>query len=420
MPIYVQSPRATTADALCIPMELTGWSEYEGQTAAVGRRLDFDHRGETIVVVLTTRDKNSQNRNRRSLDEWRNGFRAFNEHFRLEVGGIVSFKDCRRLADRAGNGVYVSSWPNILAGNREQVQNVVRGQHVVMRVTVRSDGTGWGDVVVFYPEEAVQCDTDVAVADHARRLASAMNVPAPMFVLRALNKNNDVLAATHVTPKYTKRVDHNREVFVAPTPEEIGTLARSYAGELRKLSPEITAFNVLPADRFPLSAHTMLGADRIESTELLTKGFRSRDVTGQEIYVAKEALMKLSAAGESGAVRFVNGVYPVNRFGRGANPDLLGGFVYASNAVFSPIRLANGSLTDESHLPERVECHERGVEPRVDTTRRSGVAVSSPEAGDLVARQGRGASTNAKSEEAASRDDPFAGVPSAASRRPRM
>ena len=74
MPIYVQSPRATTADALCIPMELTGWSEYEGQTAAVGRRLDFDHRGETIVVVLTTRDKNSQNRNRRSLDEWRNGF----------------------------------------------------------------------------------------------------------------------------------------------------------------------------------------------------------------------------------------------------------------------------------------------------------------------------------------------------------
>lgn len=412
MPMFVQSARGSGGqDAVCIPLELTEWGEYDGQTAAVGRRLDNGHEGQTIAVVLTTRDKNAQNRNRKSLEVWQRGFNALGQHFKLEVGGVVSFKNCRRIND----SVYVSTWPNVLACNREQVANVFKANHAVARVGMGQDGSGWGDVVVFYPEAAVECRSGSEVREHAARLAEFEQIQEAMFVLRALNARGEVLAATEVMPRRRKQGEHGQETYVLPTPAEVGELAEAYALELGKRSSEIAGFSLMPADRYTLSPRTMSDPGKVQAMLAASQAFREKQSLDQEIYVAKEVLMKMSAPSDvTPGVRFVNGVYPVQPFGRGTNPDLLGGFVYAANAVFEPVRVTTG--------PDAPAAATSRSSPAVPTTR-----VAAPARLAAVGTPSENVPLHATPQTSAPAaptktlpEDPFAGVPSVQTRRPRM
>ncbi len=288
-------------------------------------------------MVLSSRDRHAQNRNRRSLEEWREGFNALNQHFRLDSGGIVSFKNCRRINDQ----VYVATWPNVLACNPDQVHNVVQANHVVMRVMVPeqpvarvdesrrsvsrlgrasgADGRGrggqergaWGDVVVFFPEAAMECETEGAVARAAQQLAGLEHLQEPMFLLRALNATAEVVAATEIAPRRRRQTEEGQETYASPSPQEIARLVESYAVAVRRLSTTIKRFNLLPADRFLLSPLTMFSAQRKEATLAVSQSFREKHAADQEIYVAKEALMKLSDPSEAAAgMQYVNGIYP--------------------------------------------------------------------------------------------------------------
>lgn len=400
MPMFVQRG-SKGQDAVCIPLELTEWSEYDGQAAAVGRRLDNGFEGQEIAVVLTTRDKHSQNRNRKSLEVWQRGFNALGQHFKLEVGGVVSFKNCRRVNDR----VYVSTWANVLACNREQVANVFKANHAVTRVGQGQDGSAWGDVVVFYPEASVACRDAAEVRAHAARLAAVEQIQEPLFILRAINARGEVLAAAEVMPRRRKQGEHGEETYALPAPEEVGELAHAYARELGARSSEVVGFNLLPADRYLLSPRTMSDPRKVEAMLAASQAFREKQSLDQEVYVAKEVLMKMSAPSEATpGVRFVNGVYPVQPFGRGMNPDLLGGLMYAANAVFEPVRVAPDGPAASRSPPA-------AAAPTAAPARLApvGALPNAPRSGTPSAGAGAAVSTP--------REDPFAGVPSVRARR---
>jgi hypothetical protein len=437
MPIFVQGAKASQ-DAIGLPIALQEWSEYDGETAAVGRRLDTGHEGEVVAVVLTTKDRHARNPNRRPLEQWRRGFNALNREFRLEAGGVVFFKNCRPI----NTGLYVSTWPNILACNDQESAAVCKAAHAVMRVVVpdrtrestRSGQTStrfgaestsksrvgssteraaWGDVLIFYPEAAVQCGTEAQVRSEALRLANLSSLREPSFLIRGMNAAGEVVSAQEVAIGRVRYVDNGEEKYALPDADDLANLAQAYAGAIGKLSAKIAGFSLLPVDRLLLSPKTFFSPRRTAATVGVSQAFRRQD-SGQAVYVAKEVFLKLS---ESEEALYVNAIHVVHPYSGGLNPDLFGGLTYARNAVLEPMRVQvgaaarDGSLSGDLQGPDHVSRPiERGSTPG-ERGQSSRAALSTRD---------RGAEPDDSSASQLAPDDPFAGIPSVHTRMPRL
>lgn len=437
MPMFVTGSRSNAQDALGIPLQLREWSEYQGEVAAVGQRLDSGHEAEVVAVILSTRDRHASNPNRRSLAEWRKGYRALDREFRLEIGGIVLFKNCRRLEQ----SVYVSTWPNVLASNREEAPKVCKADHAVMRVVTpaavassspdaglsrrqmrnRTAGSGpskgvsergpWGDVVVFYPEASVECADESAVSAEAFKLANLPELREPLFVLRGINAAGEVVVASKVALGRKRIVVNEEEVYVLPSPDELADAVHTYAVTMLNLSQSVAAFNLLPADRWLLSPRTFFAPKRSEGTINVGRAFRQQE-ENREVYVAKEVLFKLSEESIDNT-QYVNAIHPVDPFGPGRNVDLLGGLGYSSDAILTAVRPGS--------RPEAVSAQPA---PRADSalgrTGHSEMQLSRGPKRLALAPQSVGHDSMRRPDVAARRggmtDDPFAGIPSVRAR----
>ena len=437
MPIFVHGSKMSQ-DAIGLPLVLQEWNEYDGETAAVGRRLDSGHEGEVVAVVLTTRDRHAQNPNRRSLGQWRRGFNALNREFRLEAGGIVFFKNCRPI----NAGVYVSTWPNVLACNDQESPAVCKAAHAVMRVVVpdrnaelsrsrqmssrfgaestsksragnSTERGAWGDVLIFFPEAAVQCDTEAEVRREALRLAQLSSLREPSFLIRGTNTAGEVVSAQEVAIGRVRHVENGQETYVLPAAEDLANLAEAYAGAIGKLSAEISGFNLLPVDRVLLSPKTFFSPQRTPATVGVSQAFRRQD-NGHEVYVAKEVFLKLS---ESDEAQYVNAIHVVHPYSGGLNPDLFGGLMYARDAILEPLRVQVGpasrdrSLSGDSHDSERMSRPVESASIAGERRLPSRAALSTRTVG---------APRDGSSPSQAAPDDPFAGVPSVRTRMPRV
>jgi hypothetical protein len=437
MPMFVTGSKGSAQDALGIPLQLREWTEYEGEVAAVGQRLDSGHEAEVVAVILSTRDRHADNPNRRSLAEWRDGYRALNREFRLEIGGIVLFKNCRQL----GHSVYVSTWPNVLASNSEEAPKVCKADHAVMRVVMpagatssRSDagplarrvgnrtadsrpGRGasergpWGDVVVFYPEASVACADESAAADEAFRLANLRELREPMFLLRGINGSGEVVAASKVALGRKRDVVNGQDVYVLPSADDLANSVHTYAVAIRSLSRSVMTFNLLPAGRWLLSPRTFFAPKRTEGTVNVSRAFRQQE-ENREVYVAKEVLFKLSEESRDNA-QYVNAIYPVDPFGPGRNLDLLGGLGYSRDAILTAVRPDSRPETGPAQPAPRAESAPGRTGP--SGVRSLGGHKHLELAPQPVARE------SAPRPDGAGRrggmtDDPFAGIPSVRAR----
>lgn len=437
MPMFVTGSRGGAQDAIGIPLELREWTEYEGEVAAVGERLDSGHEAEVVAVILSTRDRHADNPNRRSLGEWRDGYRALNRDFRLEIGGIILFKNCRQIA----NAVYVSTWPNVLACTSEEAPNVCKADHAVMRVVTPTSATDsgsdarqpakrflssrsaesrlrggtvrgpWGDVVVFYPEACVACADESVAAEEAFRLANLRELREPMFLLRGINAAGEVVAASKVAVSRKRDVVNGQDVYVFPSADELSESVHTYAVAIRNLSSAVTTFNLLPAGRWLLSPRTFFAPQRVQGTVNVSRAFRQQE-GDKEVYVAKEVLFKLSEESRDNA-QYVNAIHPVDPFGRGRNLDLLGGLEYARDAILTFVRPNISPESGSRESGARVEVPRnrtlakgvsyRGEYKSLGQAPRPVIPESTPRV------EGAGRHTGMT-------DDPFAGIPSVRAR----
>jgi hypothetical protein len=437
MPMFVTGSRGGAQDAIGIPLEVREWTEYEGEIAAVGERLDSGHEAEVVAVILSTRDRHADNPNRRSLGEWRDGYRALNREFRLEIGGIILFKNCRQIA----NAVYVSTWPNVLACNREEAPNVCKADHAVMRVVTPASAMGsgsdarqparrvlnsrsaesrlragtergsWGDVVVFYPEACAACADESVAAEEAFRLANLRELREPMFLLRGINSTGEVVAATKVALSRKRDVVNGQDVYVFPSADELSKSVHAYAVAIRNLSNAVKTFNLLPAGRWLLSPRTFFAPQRAEGTVSVSRAFRQQE-GDKEVYVAKEVLFKLSEQSRDNA-QYVNAIYPVDPFGHGQNLDLLGGLEYARDAILTVVRPDSNPESGSRESGARVEVTRNRALPQGVSSR--GVNKSPDQAPQEVI-PGSMPRVEGTRRHTGMTDDPFAGIPSVRAR----
>ncbi len=403
----------------------------------MGQRLDSGHEAEVVAVILSTRDRHADNPNRRSLAEWRDGYRALNREFRLEIGGIVLFKNCRQL----GHSVYVSTWPNVLASNREEAPKVCKANHAVMRVVMPAGATNsgsdaglptrrargrsadsrssrgtaergpWGDVVVFYPEASAACADESAAADEAFRLASLRELREPMFLLRGVNAAGEVVAASKVALGRKRDVVDGQDVYVLPSADDLANSVHTYAVAIRNLSRSVMTFNLLPAGRWLLSPRTFFAAQRTEGTFNVSRAFKQQE-ENREVYVAKEVLFKLSEESRDNA-QYVNAIYPVDPFGPGRNVDLLGGLEYSRDAILTVVRPDSRQETGSAQPAPRAESAPGRTGP--SGVRSSGRHQHLELAPQPVAREDTRRPDGAGRRGGMS-NDPFSGIPSVRAR----
>lgn len=304
--------------AVNVPVLVTGFVEDNGQVGIKGTTIP---EGKDVEVFLSTTGKNAENQNRPDLKKLRDGFKIGRTPYQLVPGGVVMFKGAFTLGD---TNKMISTWPNVLGYNADDVKKYVGITQVgMLQMSHPNTSKPWGSFFAFEPaaDKHLVGKTPVAVAAGIEAKATATNKPA--FMVRLLDSNNQVVAYQLFSHFYIK--DESRGM----TPAEIAKNVCSQVAEMQAKFALPTTVNIVPADYYKVSPKS-LTADEQGKSQLPTflaaaKAFQQVCDDGEIDLVAKAAWIKLGGDHNE----FVNGVYPLEPFGPGVSPVLLGGLEYS-------------------------------------------------------------------------------------------
>lgn len=309
-------------DALDIPVLVKGFVEDGDQVGIQGVNL-VD--GTDITVYLTTQGKSAENTNRNSLKKLRDGFKIGRTTYNLEAGGIVSFKQCFPLGD---TGKHLSAWANAIAYNEEDAKNYAgRSTAALLQMgTTKDQATGaevhFGTLYTFNDQAPAHVlgNDGAAVKEELATVAGQLQNPA--FLVRIVDADNQVVAYDFLRKSF-----YDKE---AKARLDGAVIAEDVAGQVDKLLAENPGtVNIVPAERYSVSPESLKTGDNGKSQlpHFATAAMAfTKKVNAEEYDVfCKDTFYK--TGGDRN--QYVNGVYPIDRFGAGQDPVLLGGLTYS-------------------------------------------------------------------------------------------
>jgi len=314
-------------NALNIPVRVTGFTERNNETGAVGKNL---LNGEDITVFLTNKGKAAENTNRNSLEKLKNGYKIGKTQYKLEAGGIVSFRQCSKPEN---SDVHFAAWPNVVAHNAEDAKEFAgrcrasmlrmfqkkiqeKNDDGSIRHSVRHSGTLY--TFMDDPKHHIQGNDGQSVQGAVAQFAD--NAKKPAFLIRVVNDNGEVANLNLFQKTYNS--DEKRDM----TGEELSQALAERADELLKETPG--TLNIVPANRLDVSPKGLQGdADKkgaVDHFKVLAKSYIKVGKEGEIDIFCKDTFYKKGGDNKE----FVNDVYPVDPFGKGQDPALLGGLKY--------------------------------------------------------------------------------------------
>lgn len=306
-----------------LPVRVTGFVEKDGAVGVKGVNLNQDS-GEEVSVFLTDRGKAAETPNRPSLEKLKEGFKIGRNKYRLEEGGIMSFKAA--FPTNKEKTSYMAQWPNVLAYNAQDAKSYVGHANHALLDLRENNGRHYGTVFSFNPREDkhIKGQSGSDIKDQVEEVAQNSVIP-PAFLVRFCDNEGQVVDYQMIVKQYNK--DEDRPMNA----EEMGEYLASYVdyAQNEKFEGQNLNVNVLPAQRYIVSPKS-LNVEEGEKSSLdffknVKKSFVKELENGEIDIVAKEAWMKLG--GDNG--EFVNSIHVNEPFGEGVDPVLIGGLRYA-------------------------------------------------------------------------------------------
>jgi hypothetical protein len=296
--------------------------DTNGISYVVGKNIS---NGQSVRATLTQTGHKAEIPNRPSIDTLKNGFKTGRNRYALVPGGVVSIGNA--MQDEKGD--WVGDWPNVLAYSPEDAKNYMGGgRHVLLRMSVQSpSGKVSGTVNRFDEEKIKVVDRDGIAAAIESLVTHYVN---PAFMIRALNKNGEVVDYTlpicrNNEPKEAE--GSGRIEWVAKTPAKIGQDVSQIA--ISSLNTkDVLQYNRLPSEQYIVSPIALRPDDRGRSSAgtflAQEKSFYRTDDSDEREYYAKEAYFK--TGGDTGIM--VSALHATQPYSDGIDPVLIGGLRY--------------------------------------------------------------------------------------------
>ena len=312
-----------------IPLKVTGFvsgKNAEGADAVIafkGTRVDT---GEDITVRLTDRGRDAANPRRTSLDTLSKGFKMGRNEYQVEIGGVMSFKGAWKNGEE-----YIASWPNVLAFNASDADKYMQHQEAVMlrMFPPKKDEQGkeqgnWRGKVYIFDSNAenhvagkVEHVADIAAT--AIGTAQASNTKDPAFCVRLLNENNELLSYGMPGGNFYNK-DESRRMN---DQEKVQHLTDGINKMLQE-QPNTRSINIMNIERLSVSPKSLEansdGKNQVKTFLAIEKAYNQEDEAGEMETVCKATCLKLG--GDNNA--FVNGMWPIDPYGPGVMPELIG------------------------------------------------------------------------------------------------
>lgn len=312
---------APKQNALNLPVLVTEKVEENGRAGVKGKNL-LD--GSEVVVFLTNQGKAAENSNRNSLEKLFNGFKIGRTPYKLEPGGLVSFK---QAFPNGGEGRYLSTWANVLAYNEADAKQYCRRSLATLRMFEKN---GKHSGVMFVYEKDPQRHIRGANADavQAALVKAAAEYRSPSFLVRLVDQSGQVVEYDQISKSYNKEAGRDM------TPEEVAAHVTQKLKAMQDAIPG-ASLNIMPADRYTVSPAGLTvdeqGKSQVTHFQTAAKAYMEEMENGDVELYCKDTFYKVG--GDN--LEFVNGVFPTDPFGPGQDPVLLGNLKYAPEFVDS-------------------------------------------------------------------------------------
>lgn len=321
----------TQQNRVNLTVEVEGFeTKDDGNVLVVGRNIST---GEEVKVGLSTEGEMASNPNRNSIKKLMDGYKIGRTQYKLVPGGVIAFSGAFK---NSATGEWIGMWPNVLAHNPEdRKQYFAGGEAVLLRMFERR-----GDNDEIRTSGAVDVfdvnNIKTAKPDELAKVVAELvgNYRSPTFLVRGLNAAGEVIGYTLPLNRNRERVEKDGAVtYVARSPESVGQVIAELAEQSIQL-PEGGSYSILPAEQFQVSPKALTGDENSRSRKpafmMAARAFY--EMAGEDRdYKVKEAYMKIG--GEHG--EFVGGIVPVDPYGKGSDPVLLGGLTYSAEFLAS-------------------------------------------------------------------------------------
>jgi len=290
---------------LNVPVRVMEFVEKNGQVGVKGQNLLS---GEDITVFLTTIGKNAENESRPTIAVLR-------EEEGLDVGGLMSFRQCWQPK---GSSHHISAWPNMMARNKEDAKAKLGHSRAAMLQLGEKDGKPYGTMYTFLdnPKLHIRGANSGAIKEGVAQITSKLRKPS--FLIRIIDDNKQVVTYNLFNKQWNteagRRMDGNE-------------IASVLAQTVDKLQEKVSGtVDIVPADRFTVTTKGLSGKkSRFSHFAALQKSYLEEDTNGDVELFCKDTYFRVGGVDNT----FVNDLYPIDPYGKGQDPALLGGHSYS-------------------------------------------------------------------------------------------
>lgn len=335
-----------------LTLEVEGFEQAEGGPLfVVGKNVST---GEKVRVTLTDQGPKASNSQRPSLERLRDGFKIGRDPYKLVAGGLLSMNNAFQRA----NGDWVGTWPNVLAYNKRDAEKYTgNGPLVMLRMFDPPNGKPSGVVDSFDPNgirTAKREELASVIADLAK------NYKRPSFIVRALDSQGDVIAFTTPIARHNEpKEEGGRTVWTPRPPEKMGQEVAAVALSRMRV-PDDAVFSILPAEQYAVSPKSLIqderGRSKLASFQATEKSYYTA-VGEDKDYHAKASYFKLGGDNN----HMVAAIYPLDPYGPGSDPILIGGLKYSKELL-----AAHDEGAAPVHEPEPEHSHTHAAEGGFD------------------------------------------------------
>lgn len=331
---------------LNLPVKVAEFSTVNGQDVVKG--IDMVT-GDNVTVMLTDQGHAFENAGRKSIKDYRDGYKMGRTFHQMKPGGVFSFDNTFYHADK---GCHISGWADAYAYDEASAERYIDLIDAVnVNVVNPKDGKPYG-LVRAYDTDPDNHITATAVNkkmyESIKELLDKGKHIRPGFLIRMLNEKGEVFDFEEILKDY-----NTNEGRPMTSDEQAAYVCRTLLDNITRNGVTAASFNVLPISKFSISSKALEtdsnGKSKLNKFLAISKGFHKiHDMPdGDKAFeiFAKPALVQFSEDGQ-----FVNKISTRDPRGPGMDPCLIGGLKVDPSVMVS----AESAPTPPESNPQNV------------------------------------------------------------------
>jgi hypothetical protein len=336
------------AEKLNLPVKVTEFGAVNGHNAVKGVDMVT---GDNVTVMLTDQGHAFENAGRKSIKDYRDGYKMGRTFHQMKPGGVFSFDNTFFHADK---GCYISGWADAYAYDEASAERYIDLMDAVnVNVVNPKEGKPYGLIRAYDtdPENHITATAvDKKMYESIKELLEKGEHTRPGFLIRMLNEKGEVFDFEEIIKDY-----NTNEGRPMTSDEQAKYVCRTLLDNMDRNGVTAASFNVLPMSKFSVSAKALEtdanGKSKLNKFLAISKGFHKihEMPDGEKAFeiFAKPALIQFSEDGQ-----FVNKISTRDPRGPGMDPCLIGG-LKVDPSVVETQNVESAPTPPEKNIPEK-------------------------------------------------------------------